>query len=466
MITLRHAMWMGATGALGLTLAAASCNGGSTTPDPTAPAPTLTAVTPPLGPTSGTTTLTLTGTNFTSGTTVQIGAAMATGVAFVSPTQLTAVLPAQPTAFGKVPVVVARPDGQTATSSDLFGYFAVNVDFAAGSSLAAGNQPAAAAAGDFNGDGKMDLIVGNQASADLSLLLSTTGGTLSPQAAISTGNAPPAALAVGDLNGDQKLDIAFITNMGTDVSVLLGNGSGGFSAPTKYPAGTGNRALILADLNGDKSPDAVVVNNSQGVSVLLSTKDGKLGAAAPFSAGTLPSGVAAGDFNGDGKADVIISDVNSNFASILIGSGDGKLGTATQVNLMGPTMAVTAGDFNGDGKLDAAYLTGTGVVMSPGNGSGAFLTPTPAAVGTSPYGLSSGDVNGDGITDLVVIDIATYKAFVFVSSATGLGTPKMYGTGMSPAALALGDFDGDKRPDIAVANQASNDVTLLNNKSQ
>ena len=96
MTTLRHAMWMGATGTLGLTLALASCNGGSNGPDPTTPAPTLTAVAPPLGPTSGTTTLTLTGTNFTSGTTVQIGTAMATGVAFVSATQLTAVLPAQP----------------------------------------------------------------------------------------------------------------------------------------------------------------------------------------------------------------------------------------------------------------------------------------------------------------------------------------------------------------------------------
>ena len=63
-------------------------------------------------------------------------------------------------------------------------------------------------------------------------------------------------------------------------------------------------------------------------------------------------------------------------------------------------------------------------------------------------------------------DIASYKAYIFVSSTAGLGTPKMFATGSSPDSLAIGDFDGDHRPDIAVANQATNDVTILNNKAQ
>ena len=466
MITLRQAMLMGATGSLGLTLFWASCNDGTGGPAPGGPAPTLTAVMPALGPTSGNTNLTLTGDNFSSGTTVQIGTAMATQVAFVSATQLTATLPAQPTAFGKVPVVISRPDGQTVTRNDLFSYFAVNVDFAAGSNLSVGTTPAAAAAGDFNGDGKADVIIGNQGSGDLTLLLSGNGGTLTPQAAISTGGAQPAAVAVGDINGDQKLDVAFVTNLGSDVNVLLGNGSGGFSAAVKYPAGAGTRALTLADLNGDKLLDAIVVNNAKGVSVLLASSSGTLGAATAFTVGALPNSVVAGDFNGDGKLDVVVSDGNANFGQFLPGSGDGKLGTAAQITVMTPSTGVVAGDFNGDGKLDAAFLSGTGVVMAPGSGSGTFLTPTPAAVGTAPYAMSSGDLNGDGLTDLVVIDIASYKAFVFISSTTGLGSPKMYGAGMSPDSAAIGDFDGDKRPDIAIANQGSNDVTILTSKAQ
>ena len=473
MITLRHTMWMGAATALGLTLAVPSCGGDdpgtNNNPDmmvsPTAPM--LTTVAPALGPTSGNTTLTLTGSNFTSSTKVTIGATMATNVSFVSATQLTVTLPAQPTAFGKVPVVVTNTDGQKTSRSDLFSYYAVTVDFTAGAGITAGMGPAGIASGDFNGDGKMDVVVGNQTSKDLTVMLSsaTTAG-LTPRAAISTGGAVPLSLAVGDLNGDQKLDLVFITNNGTDINVMIGDGTGSFAAPVKYAASTGTRSLLLVDLNGDKSPDAVVVNNNKGVSTLISTKDGKFATATSVTVGTLPNAVAAGDFNGDGKIDLVVSDGTANSGSMLAGMGDGKLATAVAITVGTTATDIATGDFNGDGKLDAVFLSGTGIVFSAGNGNGGFATAVPTAVTTVPQALTAGDFNGDGITDLAVIDISVYKAFVFISGMTGFGTPKMYTTGNSPYSLTVGDFDGDQRPDIAIANQATNDVTILTNKSQ
>jgi hypothetical protein len=453
MMTLRHALWMGA-GALGLTLAGASCGGGSSDMNNMAAAPTLTAIMPALGPTSGNTMLTLTGTNFTSGTTVQIGSTMATGVSFVSATQLIATLPAQ-SAFGKVPVTLARPDGQTVMRSDLFGYYAVSVDFAAGVANGTLSTPSAAVSGDFNGDGKLDLIVSNNGSSDLSPFLSSGSTALKAQANLSTGNVSAAALAAGDLNGDGKLDLAFISFLGKQVSVMLGNGSGGFGTPTPFDAGMRTRALQLADLNGDNKLDAVVVNDTLGVSVLLGNGTGGFGAAALTTANAGPTAVTVADFNGDGKLDLVVADGGVNNAAFLPGTGDGKFGTKTNVAVGTTSTGVVSGDFNGDGKLDLVFLGATGLIGAQGDGQGGFGTEMTVQAGINFYGVASADFNGDGIADLAAIDISNYMASVFIGSTTGLGSMKTYATGASPVALAVGDFNGDKRPDIGVANQDS-----------
>ena len=353
MTTQRYATKMGALLALGLTLAGASCDSGGTAnnnPDGmvSATAPKLTAVTPDLGPTSGNTMLKITGANFAAGATVQIGATMATNVTVVSATEITATLPAQPTAFGKVPVIVTAADGQKGMSSELFRYYAVTVDFAAGNNIAVGTQPIATEVGDFNGDGKLDVVVANQGSKDLSLLLSAASGPLVPKNAVSTGGAAPLTLAVGDVNGDKKADIAFITNNGTDVSILIGDGTGGFAAPVKYAAGTGTRALLLVDMNGDKNLDAVVVNNTKGVSVLPGMGDGKFGAATATLVGMGAAAIAAGDFNGDGKIDIAFADNVANLGGLLPGSGDGKLGTNLPIGVGATATGIVSGDVNGN----------------------------------------------------------------------------------------------------------------------
>jgi hypothetical protein len=86
----------------------------------TAQAPTLTSVSPALGPEAGGTTITLTGTNFVSGATVRVGGTAATNVVFVSATQLTARTPAG--TAGARDVQVTNPNGQSATRTGAFTY--------------------------------------------------------------------------------------------------------------------------------------------------------------------------------------------------------------------------------------------------------------------------------------------------------------------------------------------------------
>ena len=81
--------------------------------------------------------------------------------------------------------------------------------------------------GDFNGDGKSDLVVANQYSSNVSILLGNGDGTFA--AAVNYAAADPLSVAVGDFNGDGKSDLAVANSGSNTVSILLGNGDGTFA---------------------------------------------------------------------------------------------------------------------------------------------------------------------------------------------------------------------------------------------
>ncbi len=123
------------------------------------------------------------------------------------------------------------------------------------------------AVGDFNGDGKPDLVVTNGLNSTVSVFLNSGTGTFPTRQDFATGFGPT-SVAVGDFNGDGKLDLA-TTGCGSSttcddltvpgyVSILLGNGDGTFQAPVNYPVGIDPVALAVGDLNGDGLLDLAV----------------------------------------------------------------------------------------------------------------------------------------------------------------------------------------------------------------
>src|SRR5207302_8419725 len=86
---------------------------------------------------------------------------------------------------------------------------------------AAGAQPAAVAAGDVNGDGKLDVIVANNGSNTLSVLLGKGDGTLLNATSYAVGSSPR-GIAVGDFNGDGRTDLAVANTNSNNITVLLG----------------------------------------------------------------------------------------------------------------------------------------------------------------------------------------------------------------------------------------------------
>ncbi len=205
--------------------------------------------------------------------------------------------------------------------------------------------------GDFNGDGKEDVIVGllNAASA-VGVFFGNGDGTLQPANvnSVFSGYAGQ-PLLVGDFNGDGKADLVL------DGYILLGNGDGTFTEST-YVGTSGG--IALGDLNGDGATD-IVSTGYLTVSVNLGNGVGTFANSQNYPIGFSPTSLATADINGDGKLDVIATSSSSGSMAILFGNGDGTLQSAVAYSLGLTPTQIAVGEFNGDGRTDLAFAVGS-----------------------------------------------------------------------------------------------------------
>lgn len=180
------------------------------------------------------------------------------------------------------------------------------------------------AVGDFNGDGILDLAIPVSSANQVSILLGKGDGTFTPAngSPITVAGGPQAIIA-GDFNGDGKLDLAITDGVSNTVTILLGNGDGTFTPAAGSPIAVGNapNAIVAADfLNNGKLDLAVTNFNDNTITILLGNGDGTFTASSnsPIAVGNGPYSIAVADFNGDGKLDLAVANVNDNTVSILL----------------------------------------------------------------------------------------------------------------------------------------------------
>ncbi len=260
-----------------------------------------------------------------------------------------------------------------------------------------GGGPIFIVEGDVNRDGQIDLVVVNQTSNDVSVLLGNGDGTFQSQRRVVVGRLPESA-AVGDVNQDGYLDLVVANRgelnafgiTGDSLSILLGHGDGTFGSQQTFAVGMQPRSVALRDLNRDGRLDVVMVRNNQGrIAVFLGNGDGTFQGPTDYPAGATSNSVLAlSDFNEDGLTDVAVSDQATQVISLFFGAGDG---TFLPRKTLGAFVAgdMTVADFNQDGHPDlAASGAGQDFFVFLGNGDGTFQPFLRLTVGSQPFGIA------------------------------------------------------------------------------
>ncbi|WP_229668952.1 beta strand repeat-containing protein, partial [Edaphobacter acidisoli] len=350
------------------------------------------------------------------------------------------------------------------------------------SPVATGHGPVDAVAGDFNGDGLVDLAVLNYTDKTISILLGNGAGGFTATGKTYATGSKPVAIVAADFNGDGKLDLAVANSSAGTISVLLGNGDGTFQSQITYAASTLDlmtpTALVVGDFNGDGIPDIAVAGTLLGggtVNVLLGTGSGTFSnpPLTGIGVGNNPASIVVGDFNGDGNLDFATANQQSNTYSVMLGTGNGS--TFNQVtgspfttgSGTSPAALVTA-DFNGDGNLDLAIAESgkNRVDIFKGNGNGTFTLQAPSlATGSSPSSIVFGDFNADGKIDLAVANSSSNTVGMFLGNGNfSFQSQTTTSVGTLPSVAAAADYNGDGTTDLASANDGSNTINILLNE--
>lgn len=331
--------------------------------------------------------------------------------------------------------------------------------FPALTSLKAGINPFGVAVGDFNNDQKPDIAVANGsseypngASGTVTVFLNDGNRTFH-----TAGSYPvqgrASSIAAGDLDGDGRVDLA-VSSYGMGLAVFYGAGDGNFKPRVDMGDQYANY-IVLGDFDGDQRPEALTAHDDGRLVVWKGFGEGIIPSRREYTNSGRPRSAQVGDFNGDGKLDFVASDFHNRRVVVMTGNGDATFEWKADIAIDTEGNFVTCGDVDGDSKIDiVAAGNGTNSFVLYGKGDATFENPVATLNIYPPAGIVIADFDNNGIPDLASAGVAEGNVALFTGKgARQFASPTNYTAGGMPSGLAVADFDNDGNKDIIVANQ-------------
>lgn len=285
-------------------------------------------------------------------------------------------------------------------------------------------QSYGAYAGDLDNDGWGDLSVVNETAEDIRVFMSNQGSF----SAFDTQELPlgnkPSANEGADFNGDGEIDLVIGNTQGDMMSIVMGNGDGTFSDEVIYTAGQGVRGVTVIDLEGDGDMDVVTANRvANNLSIFVNDGNGIFGTAVnlgtPLSNETA---ILSADMNEDGISDLVIGGYVSDDIGVLINDGSGNFTLVEQRTTGDAPWMIGMGDVNGDGHVDiAAACSGSNqIAIHLGDGTGMLSAASLYPAGAFPLAIDLGDLDGDGDLEVISSNYAggTYTLYENVGNGS------------------------------------------------
>ena len=330
-------------------------------------------------------------------------------------------------------------------------------------------------AADFNNDNFTDLVLANDDSPTITILLNDRYGAFPHAVSIDLDDYYAIWIATGDFENDGRQDIV-LTGAGSNVVLILpGNSDGTFSEIYEYiiDGSVSLYGIVSGHFNNDDQLDLAVIDGLESsVTVVLNTDIANSVEQNIINLhfGYAPLNMAAGDFNNDNITDIAVVDIGNSMLIVLLMKYGASFANKTTYDQGSGrhSYSMIMGDFDKDNQSDIAVAnSGMGTVeilMEYRNGTFRNNITFSTGENSSPQGIVTADFDRDNRLDLAVVNYLNHNIMVFLNPLRQPSTePFIYSTGSRsfPNAISSGDFNEDGWTDIVVTNSNTDAIDVL-----